>query len=144
MKAMDLKLDAAQVEAAIRGGLRVADRTGLRVEAVGPGYARVRVPFDDSMLRPGGVISGPTLFMAADSAMYALVLAHVGPQLMAVTANFNMNFLNKAPPGDVIGEARLLKLGRRLVVMEVALKIGEDPTVVAHVTGSYVLPPVRT
>ncbi len=138
---MSLKLDAAQVEAAIRGGLRAADRSGLRVEAVSEGYARVRIPFDDGMLRPGDVISGPTLFMVADSAMYALVLAHVGPQLMAVTANFNMNFLNKARPGDVIGEARLLKLGRRLVVMEVALKIGDDPTVVAHVTGSYALPP---
>ena len=91
--------------------------------------------------RPGGVISGPTLFAAADTAMYALVLSHLGPELMAVTANFNMNFLNKAVPGDVVADARLLKLGRRLVVMEVDLRTSADPQrLAAHVTGSYARP----
>lgn len=137
---MDLKLDAKQVETLIRGGLKAAHVGGLSVEEVRAGYARIRLPFDDQMLRPGNVISGPTLFTAADSAMYALVLAHLGPQLMAVTANLNINFLNKAKPGDVTAEARLLKLGRRLAVMEVSLTTGGDPRVVAHVTGSYALP----
>jgi len=67
-------------------------------------------------------------------------LSHIGPQLMAVTADLNIRFLNKAAPGDVVGEAKLLKLGRRLAVMEVALSIAGDPRSVAHVTGSYALP----
>lgn len=137
---MDLKLDAAGVQALIRMGLKVADKGGLLIEAVAPGYARVRIPYRESMLRPGNVISGPTLFTAADSAMYALVLSHLGPQLMAVTSDMNIRFLAKAKIGDVIGEAKLLKLGRRLAVMEVALRTGEDPTIVAHATGSYALP----
>lgn len=137
---MELKLDAAGVEAAICGGLVVAQRGGLSVEEVRLGYARIRLPFSERMLRPGNVVSGPTLFTAADSAMYAVVLAHIGPQLMAVTSNLNMHFLNKATPGDVIGEARLLKLGRRLAVMEVSLRTGDGPTPVAHATGSYALP----
>jgi uncharacterized protein (TIGR00369 family) len=137
---VELKLDAAAVENLIRGGLKVAARGGLQVEAVQPGYARIRIPYHESMIRPGNVISGPTLFTAADSAMYALVLAHLGPELMAVTSNVNMNFMNKAKLGDVIGEARLLKLGRRLVVMEVSIRTGDDDTVVAHVTGTYARP----
>lgn len=138
---MELKFDAAGVQALIRGGLRVADKGGLIVEEVREGYARIRLPFRDSMLRPGNVVSGPALFTAADSAMYALVLSHVGPALMAVTANMNLTFLNKALPGDVIGEAQLLKLGRRLVVMNVDLSTSADPErIVAHVTGSYALP----
>ena len=137
---VELKLDAAQTQALIRGGLRSAARGGILVEAVSAGYARIRIPYSDDMLRPGDVISGPTLFTAADTAMYALVLSHLGPELMAVTASFNMNFLSKAPRGDVIAEATLLKLGRRLVVMEVKLRTGDDPTTVAQVTGSYMRP----
>lgn len=136
---MELKLDAAQTQALIRGGLPAA--AGVIVERVEPGLACVRIAYSERMLRPGGVISGPTLFAAADTAMYALVLSHLGPELMAVTANFNMNFLNKAAPGDVHAEARLLKLGRRLVVMDVRLFTSADPgRVVAHVTGSYARP----
>jgi uncharacterized protein (TIGR00369 family) len=136
---VELKLDAAQTEALIRGGLPTA--AAVSVEAVGPGMARVRLPYSERMLRPGGVISGPTLFAAADTAMYALVLSHVGPQLMAVTANFSMNFLNKAAPGDVRAQAQLLKLGRRLVVMDVRLWTGDDAQrIAAQVTGSYALP----
>jgi uncharacterized protein (TIGR00369 family) len=136
---VELKLDAVQTEALIRGGLPTA--AAVIVEAVEPGMARVRLPYSERMLRPGGVISGPTLFAAADTAMYALVLSHVGPQLMAVTASFNMHFLNKAAPGDVRAQAQLLKLGRRLVVMEVRLWTGDDPQrIAAQVTGSYALP----
>lgn len=137
---MDLKLDAAGVQGLIRMGLKVADKGGLLIEEVRQGYARIRIPYRDSMLRPGNVISGPTLFTAADSAMYALVLSHLGPQLMAVTSDMSIRFLAKAKVGDVIGEARLLRMGRRLAVMEVALRTGDDPTVVAHATGSYALP----
>jgi uncharacterized protein (TIGR00369 family) len=107
------------------------------------GFARVRVPFQKWMLRPGELVSGPTLFSAADSAMYALVLAHIGPQLMAVTANMNIHFLNPAPAGDVVAEAKLLRMGIRLAVMEVALFTGADKTFVAHVTGSYAIPARR-
>jgi len=63
-------------------------------------------------LRPGD-------FTAADIAMYVLVMGHIGPELMAVTSDMTMHFLNKGAPGDLIAEARMLKLGRRLAVMDV-------------------------
>lgn len=138
---VELKLDAAQVENLIRGGLPMANKGAIVVESVAPGIARVRMPFRDGMIRPGNVLSGPAMFSAADLAMYALVLSHLGPTLMAVTSTFTINFLNKAKPGDLIAEAGLLKMGRRLVVMEVSLYSSADPaTRVAHVTGSYALP----
>lgn len=139
-----LQLSAAQVEAVIRAGLPSADRSDMRVEEIREGYARIRLPFAKWMLRPGDLVSGPTLFTAADSAMYALVLAHIGPQLMAVTANMNIHFLNAAPAGDVVAEATLLRMGLRLAVMEVSLFTGEDRVFAAHVTGTYALPRRRT
>lgn len=139
---MDLKLDAAAVQTLIREGLVAAGRGGLVVEELRSGYARIRMPFDPLMIRPGNVVSGPTLFAAADSAMYALVLGHLGPLLMAVTSDLSLRFLSKARPGDVVGEAVFLKLGRRLAVMEVRLStLAEPGCVVAHATGSYALPP---
>ena len=137
---MELKLTAQQVDDLIHLGF-AAKRKILAIEEVRPGYVRARLPYRESMLRPGNVLSGPALFTAADLVMYALVLSHIGPELMAVTANFNMNFLAKAKPGDIIGESKMLKLGRRLAVMETLLYSSAEPeTLVAHVTGSYALP----
>lgn len=135
----NLKLTAAQVEEVIRKGLPSATG-GFKVEEVRENFARVRLPFGKWMLRPGHLVSGPAMFTAADAAMYALVMAHLGPVVMAVTANMNLNFLSAAPAGDVIAEAKLLRLGMRLAVMEVALYTGDSRTMVAHVTGTYALP----
>jgi uncharacterized protein (TIGR00369 family) len=135
-----LKLTAAEIETVIRGGLPTAAPSGIAVEEVRPGYARIRLPFSKWMLRPGNLVSGPTLFTAADTAMYALVMAHIGPEVMAVTADLNIHFLSAAPAGDVVAEARMLRLGLRLAVMEVSLYTGDDRTLAAHVTGTYALP----
>jgi uncharacterized protein (TIGR00369 family) len=78
-------------------------------------------PYREGLLRPGNVISGPTLMSLADTAAYALVLAHVGDELMAVTSSLLMNFLRGAKPGDLHAEAEILKLGRRNVVCDVRL-----------------------
>lgn len=137
---MELKMTAQQLVELIHGGFG-ARQPILEIDEVRVGFVRMRLLYRDSMLRPGKVLSGPAMFTASDIAMYALVLAHIGPQLMALTSNLNINFLNKAAPGDIIAEARLLKLGRRLAVMEVALFSSAAPELcVAHVTGSYALP----
>ncbi len=137
--ASKIVLAADEVERLIAGAF-TADSPFFHVEHLEPGHVRVRSPFRRWMLRPGNVISGPALFSTADLAMYALVLAHVGPELMAVTSNFNLNFLNRGDAADVYGDARLLKLGRKLAVMEVELRCGDNPTLVAVATGSYSLP----
>ena len=134
----DLKLTAAQLDAIFQQ--HFGNNNGLRVEEVRDGYARLRMPFHKWMLRPGNVVSGPALFTAADAAMYALVMAHLGPVVMAVTANMSLHFLTAAPAGDVVAECKLLRMGSRLAVMEVSLFTGPDKTFAAHVTGTYALP----
>lgn len=137
---MELKLSGEQIETLIQRGFGAKEKM-FTIEKLVPGSLRLVIPYQPRMLRPGNVLSGPSLFTAADLAMYALVLSHIGPELMAVTANMNLNFLNKATPGDIIADGRLLKLGRKLAVMEVALYSSAVPeTMVAHSTGSYALP----
>jgi uncharacterized protein (TIGR00369 family) len=113
------------------------------IEAVGPSTARLRLRYDDRNLRPGGTISGPAMMALADYAMYAVVLAHIGPVALAVTTNLNINFLRKPGPSDIIAEAKLLKLGRRLAVGDVLMWQDGLDGPVAHVTSTYSIPPER-
>ncbi len=139
---MELVITLNQVQTLVRGAF--PDNAGtesLTVEALEPGYARIRLPFKKWMLRPGNVLSGPTLMTAVDIAMYVAVLGHIGVQLMAVTADMNLRFLNKGAVGDVIADARILKLGRKLIAMESRVYSSAAPEVlVMHATGSYARP----
>ena len=102
---------------------------------------RVRETFSTRMLRPGGTVSGPTLMGLADCAMYVVLLSAIGPVGLAVTTNLNINFLRKGAGGqDVIAEAKILKLGKRLAVGEVTLLSGDSPDPIAHVTATYSIP----
>jgi uncharacterized protein (TIGR00369 family) len=116
------------------------DFSGLRVERVDDMFAKVRLRYDAKHLRPGGTISGPALATLADTAMYVALLGMIGPVALAVTTNLNISFLRKAGPADVIGEARLLKLGKRLAVGEVTMYSEGDPEPVAHATVTYSIP----
>lgn len=117
-------------------------QTNVIVEAVGSKTARVRQPVNASHLRPGGTVSGPTQFMVADIAIYIAILHELGSVALAVTTNLSINFLNKpAANTDIVGECKLLKLGKRLVVGEVYIySIGSDEPV-AHAVGTYSIPP---
>lgn len=114
--------------------------TGI-VESVGERTARMRLPVDESHMRPGGTVAGPTMMALADSCMYVAILAQLGPVALAVTTNLNINFLRRPQPRDLVAEARLLKLGQRLVVGEVSLFSMGEPEPVAHVTATYSIPP---
>lgn len=115
--------------------------SGLSIDIVEHGRAVVRLAYSESFVRPGGTISGPTMMMLADFALYLAVLSAIGPVALAVTINFNINFLRRPEPRDLIADASMLKLGKRLAVMEVTLYSdgSEDP--VAHVTSTYSIPP---
>ena len=115
--------------------------SGLAILAARHRTARVRLAPAATATRPGGTISGPTLMMLADVAMYVAVLASIGWVPLAVTTNLNINFLRKGQPGkDVLAAARLLKLGKRLAVGEVNLLSGTSPDPIAHVTSTYSIP----
>ena len=114
------------------------------IEQIGSGTARIRMSHSDDFLRPGGTVSGPVLMGLADMAMYAVVLSLIGPVELAVTTSLNINFLRRPGPLDVIAEARILKLGKRLAVGEVALYSDGEDGMVAHVTATYSIPPDHT
>ena len=116
---------------------------GLRLVGVQNGEANMVLPHDATMLRPGGTISGPSMMMLADAAMYAVVLSMIGPVTLAVTTNFNINFLRKPTPGDISAEGKIIKLGKRLAVIQVTLYSVNLDDPVGHATGTYSIPPLE-
>src|ERR1700760_3023333 len=96
-------------------------RGDLRIEDLAPMAATLRLVHHPRHLRPGGTVSGPAMFALCDVALYVAILSSVGPVALAVTTNLNINFLKKPEPADLIGEARLIKLGKRLAVGEVSI-----------------------
>jgi uncharacterized protein (TIGR00369 family) len=111
------------------------------VESVAPGEAVVRLDASEVHLRPGGTVSGPTLFSLADLTAYVAILAQIGPVALAVTTNVSINFLRKPPPGPLLARGRLLKLGKRLAVAEVAITPPGEEEPVAQATATYSIPP---
>jgi len=116
-------------------------RGELVIEEVGHMRARLRMPVDASHLRPGGTVSGPTMFTLADCTFYVATLAMIGREPLTVTTNVSINFLRKPAQRDLIGEARILKLGKRLSVGDVTLYSDGDDRPVAHATMTYAIPP---
>ncbi|MGL4281424.1 MAG: PaaI family thioesterase [Albidovulum sp.] len=107
-----------------------------------PSSERERVA--ERHLRPGGTVSGPTMFGLADVAVYLAILARIGPVALAVTTNGSIDFLRKPAAGvDLLGEARLLKLGRVLAVGDVLIRSEGMEEPVARAGLTYSIPPKR-
>jgi acyl-coenzyme A thioesterase PaaI-like protein len=96
----------------------------------------------DKHLRPGGTVSGPTIFGLADFAFYFALLARIGPVALAVTTSAAVDFMRKPQPGrDLLAEVRLLKLGRVLAVGDVMVRSEGSDDPVARISMTYSIPP---
>jgi len=105
---------------------------------------RVRLNVDERHLRPGGTISGPSMFALADVSIYLAVLAMIGPKALSVTTNISMDFMRKPAAGaDLVCDARLLKLGRSLAVGDCLIFTDEQAEPVARASMTYAIPRER-
>ena len=112
------------------------------VESVDSRSCRIRGVVDESDLRPGGTVSGPSMMALADNALYIATLGAVGIVPLAVTTSLNINFLRKPSAGcDLVAECKLVKVGRVLVVGDVLIYSDGQEEPVAHATGTYSIPP---
>lgn len=137
--AQALAMDAAQLTEFLS---REFPQSSAVIDELGHGWIKVRQAIEFEHLRPGNTVSGPTLVALADVALYLAILAIKGPVALAVTTNLNINFLRKPSAGkDIVGECRLIKIGKRLVVGEVLIYSEGDLEPVAQVAGTYSIPP---
>ena len=137
---MTLKLNADEMMAFIdevfpqvRGEFAIDHLDGDRLVA--------RLLVGERHLRPGNTVSGPAMFGLADVAAYMVTMAHVGREALAVTTNCSIDFMRKPAAGaDLLAEARLLKLGQSLSVIDVRIYSEGSDKPVARASLTYSLP----
>jgi uncharacterized protein (TIGR00369 family) len=112
----------------------------VTIQSISPGEAVMRLVPNERHLRPGGTVSGPALVTLADVTSYAALLAHVGPEPMIVTTNININFLRRSPLAPLLASCKILKLGKRLAVVEVRIHPEAGGELIAHATATYSIP----
>jgi uncharacterized protein (TIGR00369 family) len=140
---MSLKMSAEEVATYLE---EVFPQVGgdFTIEKLADMQARVRLKVTEKHLRPGGTVSGPSMFALADVAVYIAVLAMIGKKALAVTTNCSIDFMCKPASGaDLIAECRILKLGRVLAVGEVLLFSEGMSAPVARASLTYSIPPER-
>jgi len=119
---------------------QVAD--DFRVEHLDETGLTVRLMTAERHLRPGGTISGPSMFALADVAVYLAILSRLGPVALAVTTNCSIDFMRKPKAGvDLLAQTRLLKLGRSLAVGDVLIRSEGMADPVARAGLTYAIPP---
>ncbi|MFA5538793.1 MAG: PaaI family thioesterase [Gemmobacter sp.] len=138
---MTLKMDIPALgEFLQRAFPQVAD--DFAVERLDTDTLTVRLRVTEQHLRPGGTVSGPSMFALADVAIYLAILARLGPVALAVTTNCSMDFMRKPEAGrDLLAETRLLKMGRTLVVGDVLIRSEGMEAPVARAGLTYSIPP---
>ncbi len=133
------KVSIEQFNAVLSQELPSAADLDISLESIGDGEAVLVLPYTDHSLRPGGTIAGPFMMLLADVCMFAVVLSMLGEIKLAVTTSFNINFLRKPSETDLRAHGKIIKLGKRLAVVEVSIYSEDD--IVAHATGTYSIPP---
>ena len=134
-------LSVDEVNAFIADTFPTAARGGIRCEELGDGEATARWTFDETQLRPGRYISGPTIFAAADTALWFATFTVIGLEAMAVTSEMSVRFLRPAQGGDLLARAHINSASTRRLVGTIELWIDGSPDrLVAVAQGSYARP----
>ncbi|AGT09876.1 PaaI family thioesterase [Paracoccus aminophilus] len=116
----------------------------LYVDSVSDSELVLRLRVKEMHLRPGGTVSGPTMFGLADVAIYLTILSRIGPVALAVTTNASIDFMRKPEAGrDLLASCRLLKLGKQLAVGDALIRSEGRPDPVARCSMTYAIPPHR-
>ncbi|MGW7378257.1 PaaI family thioesterase [Streptomyces sp. NPDC054794] len=111
----------------------------LSVEALGEHRAVLRLPWSDRLSREGGGLSGQALMAAADTATVIAVSAARGGFVPMTTVQQSTSFQRAVTGSDVLIEAVLTKLGRRMAFADIALTDESSGELAARASTVYAL-----
>ncbi|CAM5700435.1 MULTISPECIES: PaaI family thioesterase [Streptomyces] len=112
---------------------------GLTVEAVGEDRAVLRLPWSGRLAREGGGLSGQALMAAADTATVIAVSATRGGFVPMTTVQQSTSFQRAVTGADVLVDAVLTKLGRRMAFADVTLSDASSGALAARASTVYAL-----
>lgn len=141
---MEVKMTAAEMSAFLDQAFEQV-KGDFIIEQVAPNRVTVRLNVQEKHLRPGGTVSGPSMFALADVSAYLVTMAMIGPKALAVTTNCSIDFMRKPASGvDLIAQVQLLKLGKQLSVSDVMIYSEGMEAPVARASLTYAIPPSKS
>lgn len=112
---------------------------GLTTEALGDDRATLRLPWSDRLSREGGGLSGQALMAAADTATVIAVSAARGAFVSMTTVQQSTSFQRAVAGSDVLIEAVLTKLGRRMAFADITMTDAASGALAARASTVYAL-----
>ncbi|MCX5053761.1 MULTISPECIES: PaaI family thioesterase [unclassified Streptomyces] len=112
---------------------------GLTVESLADDRATLRLPWSHRLSREGGGLSGQALMAAADTATVIAVSAARGAYGLMTTVQQSTSFQRAVTGSDVLIEAVLTKLGRRMAFADITMTDAESGELAARASTVYAL-----
>lgn len=112
---------------------------GLSVEALGEDRAILRMPWSQALAREGGALSGQALMAAADTATVIAVSAARDAYGPMTTVQQSTTFQRAVTGSDVLIEAVVTKLGRRMAFADITMTAEGSGEIAAHANTVYAL-----
>jgi molybdopterin converting factor subunit 1 len=105
------------------------DLLGMRPLHIEPGVMRWEFTVGEELLNPVGVIQGGFLTAMLDESMGPAALASLGPGHAIPTLDLTVSFLRPARAGRLVGEGRVVQLGKTVAFLEGTLTDHDDELV---------------
>ena len=115
---------------------------GWELVSADPATGTVRVAFDavPAFCNPGGSIQGGFLAAMLDDTLGPTVLVKTDGGAYCATIDLSVRYLNPAAPGRLVGDGRLVQLGRTIAFLEGELRDGDGRIVATATASARVVP----
>ena len=110
---------------------------GLELGEIGPGAATIHLEVRDDLRQNQGVIHGGAVASLIDTAAAFAVLTQIETNERVSTTDQTIHYLRPANSGRLTASARIVRAGRRLIVVSVEVTNDQDILVATAVT-SYI------
>ena len=117
---------------------------GWELVSVDPDAGTIEVAFtaSDQFLNPVGVIQGGFLTAMLDDTLGPALVATLGPDQFALTADLHVQFLRPARPGRLAGRGRVVRRGQDVAFLAGELR-DDSGQIVAAATATALIRPLR-
>jgi uncharacterized protein (TIGR00369 family) len=141
-----MNLSVERLNEMVAATFPVTTEMGFSCVELGDGTAVARLAFDETNVRPGGIVPGPSIFGLADISLWFAVFTKIGFEPMAVTSDLTIHFLRPAVGSALLARCNLTKLGKRLAHGEIRVweEDGDPDRLIAFASGAYALPDHNT
>jgi uncharacterized protein (TIGR00369 family) len=118
---------------------------GWHVLDAKPADGWIRIGFDGkaAFCNPADFLQGGILSAMLDDTMGPAVFAMTGGRLYTTTVSMTVNFIAPAEPGPIVGEARVVQLGRTIAFIEGRLNRADGVLLATATANARLLESVR-